>query len=405
MLSGGAGQLVALLVTPLLTRFYSSQDFGAWALFMAISSFIIVGSALRYDVSILLPDNRRDVIRLSSISFKNIMATVAISIIAVMFLHEPETGTRINYYLIPLSILFAGSSLVLTANLNYKKIYKGMAAATFIQTIATLLFNLLFYLYSITDEVGTELILSSVLGQFIRMISELVILKVGLKRLILIFRRKYSLRLVKKYYDFALYSLPACIISSLQSGLPIYVLGYFFSAEIVGQYALANRVLMLPLAVFGTALSHVLLKYFSDKINSGKNILDDLYRVWGISLAVSTVPAIILIINAEVITTFIFGAQWVTAGQLIGLLIAPILINFSLNITSTSHVVMRLQDLAFYFSIAMLVGKLVLTFLFRTDYLMLLLSYSLVDMVGIIIINLLLIDRLKKFKNDHIDVA
>ena len=62
-----------------------------------------------------------------------------------------------------------------------------MAAATFIQTIATLLFNLLFYLYSITDEVGTELILSSVLGQFIRMISELVILKVGLKRLILIF--------------------------------------------------------------------------------------------------------------------------------------------------------------------------------------------------------------------------
>ena len=113
---------------------------------VVLSSFIIVGSALRYDVSILLPDNRRDVIRLSSISFKNVMATVAISIIAVMFLPEPETGARINYYLIPLSILFAGSSLVLTANLNYKKIYKGMAAATFIQTIATLIFNLIFYL-------------------------------------------------------------------------------------------------------------------------------------------------------------------------------------------------------------------------------------------------------------------
>ena len=405
MFSNGAGQLIALLITPLLTRFYDAQDFGVWATFMAISSFIIVGSALRYDVSILLPDNRRDVFRLSVISVKNILVTVTVILVLLGFYFEANGGVILSFYLIPLSILFAGISLVLTANLNYKKMYKSMAVCTFIQTLSTLLFNLVFYKYSVIDAVGIELILSSILGQFSRMISELLFLRIGLRGVFFAFRQKYSVRLARKYYDFAVYSLPACFITSLQAGLPVYVLGFLFSDESVGQYALANRVLMVPLAVVGTALSQVLLKHFSEKLNSGENILGTLYRVWGISLSVVLIPAVMLFLSAEAIVSFIFGAQWVTAGQIISILIFPVLINFSLNITSASHVVLRMQDIAFYFSIAMLAAKLILTLQLSADYFMLLLAYSLVDMAGIVLINLMLIYRLKKAVNENINVA
>jgi O-antigen/teichoic acid export membrane protein len=280
-----------------------------------------------------------------------------------------------------------------------------MALCTFIQTTSTLLFNLVFYFYSVTDAAGIELILSSILGQFSRMISELLFLKIGLTGVFFAFRQKYSIRLVRKYYDFAIYSLPACFITSLQVGLPVYVLGLLFSDESVGQYALANRVLMVPLTVVGTALSQVLLKHFSEKLNSGENILGTLYRAWGISLSVVLIPAVVLFLSAEAIMSFIFGAQWVIAGQIVSILIIPVLINFCLNITSVSHVVLRMQDIAFYFSIAMLAAKLILTFQLSVHYFMLLLAYSFIDMIGIVLINLILIYRLKKTANENINVA
>lgn len=363
---------------------------------MAISAFLIVGSAFRYDVSILLPDSFRNVVRLSVISFKNVLATVCTIIVAVGLWFTVKQDVNKIFAFLPLSIFFAGISLVLTANLNYKKMYKSMAICTFIQTVSTLAFNILFFKFSLSSYSGMELVISSILGQFARMVLELYFLKIRLREILFAIRQRYSRRIAGRYFDFAVYSLPASFITSLQTGLPVYALGFLHTAESVGQYALANRVLMVPLAIVGAGLSQVLLKYFSEKNNLGENLLGAICWIWGVSLIAVSVPAAFIFLNGEALTILVFGPQWVEAGQLISFLIIPVLVNFCLNITSSSHVVMRMQDVALYFSIAMLIAKILITFKIPEDYFMLLLSFSLVDLASIVLINVLLFLRLKK---------
>ena len=53
-------QLIPVLVSPILTRIYSPQDFGLFALFITISAILNVLSTLRYDNVLILPRDNID---------------------------------------------------------------------------------------------------------------------------------------------------------------------------------------------------------------------------------------------------------------------------------------------------------------------------------------------------------
>ena len=397
MFGTGLGQLITLFITPLLTRNYSTADFGGWGLFVLISSMVIVGSAFRYDISILLPSSRRDVLRLSVLSIRHVLVTTTVSGIVFILLYFIEQDSfNWSYMLLPLSVFLGGSNLVLTANLNYLKSYKKMAFANLIQTLMTLTLNVIFCFTDLVSSSGGELIIATVLGQFIYMLVQLRFLKIGFRELNFIFLQKYSLRLTKRYFDFAVYSLPACYISSLTTGLPVYSLKFLFTEDLLGQYVLANRVLLVPLAIVGAALSHVFIKYFSDQTNEGFNILGSIFKIWGGSLAVFFIPAAVLFFYGEVIILFIFGQNWTITGQLVSFLIVPILFNFCLNLTASSHVILRMQNLSLYFGVAALLGKLLATYLLSDSYFELLLTYVLVETVSIVLINITVVHKLWK---------
>src|SRR5262245_8313247 len=50
-----AGQALALLAAPLLTRLYSPADFGHLQLYVSIMTFAMLTSTWRYELAILLP--------------------------------------------------------------------------------------------------------------------------------------------------------------------------------------------------------------------------------------------------------------------------------------------------------------------------------------------------------------
>jgi O-antigen/teichoic acid export membrane protein len=397
VLGGALAQLLTLLITPLITRYYAAPDFGEWAVFLSIAAVIIAGSAFRYDLSILLPSSKREVLGLSIISSRNIVVTTAVCIVFLVGFNFVRPGVlNSSFILLPVSILIGGINLVLSANLGYQKQFKSIAIANLLQTITTLSLSVSFCFISFGFSPGTELIISSVFGQLANLIVQSISLKLDYRKVQLSLRRRFSVRLAKKYYDFAAYSLPACYISSILTVLPVYTVGLLFNNELVGQYALANRILITPLAIIGSGFSQVLFKHFSEKVNSGVNVLSDLYKIWGISLSICVLPGLVLYFYGQNIVVLVFGEGWVTAGQLVGVLIIPLLVNFSLNIASVSHAVLRLQKLAFYYSVGMLAGKLIVTYLFRDNYLGLLLSYVLVESIAIFLMNATVVLKLRE---------
>jgi hypothetical protein len=64
LLAGGTAlsQVLAILVSPILTRIYMPSDFGALQIFIALMSLVVVAAAGRYEVALLLPEDEQSAI-------------------------------------------------------------------------------------------------------------------------------------------------------------------------------------------------------------------------------------------------------------------------------------------------------------------------------------------------------
>ena len=52
-----AAQAIPILISPILTRLYKPEEFGAFALYMAIASVLSVVVSGRYELAVILPEN------------------------------------------------------------------------------------------------------------------------------------------------------------------------------------------------------------------------------------------------------------------------------------------------------------------------------------------------------------
>jgi len=76
---------VVLLAAPLLTRLYSPDDFGVLTVYIGILSLLSVIASLRYELAIPLPEDEREVVALTLLSFLIVLMVAGLSGILVLF--------------------------------------------------------------------------------------------------------------------------------------------------------------------------------------------------------------------------------------------------------------------------------------------------------------------------------
>ena len=57
-------QLIPIFITPILTQFFSPEQFGVYGLFVSIYTILGVISSGKYDMAIMLPKNKKDSINI-----------------------------------------------------------------------------------------------------------------------------------------------------------------------------------------------------------------------------------------------------------------------------------------------------------------------------------------------------
>lgn len=389
ILASGGGQLLTLLSTPILARYYGPEHFGVWAIFVAITSLMITISALRYDMSILLPKSKEQSLMLSFISLSHVLAVTLFAVIVCLALFLAEIGPRSILLFLPFSILFGGVSLITTARLVYDRRYKDISVSKFSQTVTTVILNFALVFSTSFDSPGIGLILSTVIGQLLCLSMQIFYLGLGCTSTDGLQKFRYSSRLAKKYRDFFYFSLPEAFVGTVALTLPIYILSLNYSIEEVGQYSLAQRILMVPLAILGSALSSVYMKEFSEKVSANLSIYDDLLKLWLYYLLGGGLPAILIFNFSEPIIIIVLSEEWSLAGKIISALSIPVYIAFVFSISSPAHVVLRIQDLSLYFSLAALFVKMLLAFAMEGSVIEILVLLYLVDLVCSVVLNLI----------------
>lgn len=123
-------QAIPIAISPILTRIYSPEDFGVFALFVAIISILGNIANAKYELAIMLPKKDEDAINIFALGF---LITCIISIIMLIFvitfnhyfidsLKNEEIGFWL--YFVPIAIFFSGMYNVLNYFNNRKKIIK-----------------------------------------------------------------------------------------------------------------------------------------------------------------------------------------------------------------------------------------------------------------------------------------
>jgi len=363
-------QAIPIAISPILTRLYTPEDFGVFALYLSIMGILFPVVTGRYELAILLPKKDANALQIMYASAIITLAVFLLSIFGILFFHQNIVEMLNNkdiskwLYLVPFSVLLYGFFQIFNYWFNRNKLYKELAKNKVIQSIAVALVNIVGY-YATHSVFG--LIVGNIFGFFVVNIRFFYIFFAN-KNFTININKKQIQMLLRKYKKFPIYNMPNALIDQFRmNGINILIISYFSNA-LLGQFYMAFRMLQAPMGLVGTSLSQV----FVQKIASSKKI--DVYNIvykFIIKSILLVAPVFFLLyFYVADIFVFIFGEKWDIAGKIASLLVPWVFVNFVSSPISNVFIVLHHQEKMLIFSILYALTPLLIIYLTHIDFLL-----------------------------------
>ncbi len=352
-----ATQSIFFLTAPITTRLFAPEDYGIRQLFMSITGIIGAIICLRYELSIPLGKNEKEVAGSLSLSIM-IAFFFSLSILAIL----PFTKSIVSnwsklsgingiIWLIPLCLFLSGLGGALRYWVAYEGSFGLLAwsdfSAALIGKSATILWALLI------GASATGLIVGDIIGGTIAVLFFLSLF--GSR---FIFRKKFSIikldlisSTAKKYKKFPLYDSWTALINSTSHQLAPILLGIFFSPIIVGHYSLGLAFISIPLTLLGNSIAQVFFPTAAKEFNQKGNMSEIVRNVFQRLVQISVYPMLILGFFGSYIFTFIFGQKWHEAGIFTQILSIFMIFRFIGSPLSTVFTIKQRQDILLIWNI------------------------------------------------------
>lgn len=393
IMAGGriVSQTIPIIVTPILTRIYTPEEFGIFAIFSSMVALVSVVSNGRYNLAVMLPkeDERAKIIVLGS----DFVASIVVMVITfcLLFLGK-DFFISINaqelydyWYLIGfVSLLF-----VLYEDIFYyclrKKEYKIIARGSLIQTFILVAFRLLFGFIGYTKY---GLIYSYLLGVFVGYVYLFFVCGISAKERFKLFNIKNIKEVLLKYIKFPKYSLLADTIYTVNSSSPSLFFNKYFGNQVAGIYSMSEKILGSPLWFITSSVGDVFKQEASEKyrdtgtckfifINTAKNLF-----LFGL------LPFFMIFILSPIVIPFLLGENWSEAGNYVRILSIMYFARFVVSPVSYVVYILEKQKYNLFFQILLfcdIVVAFLLGFLLKDVYLGLKIWVSLATLSYILI--------------------
>ena len=365
LMTGSAiAQAIPIAITPILTRLYTPEDFGLLALYMSAASLVSVLATGRYELAIMLPKKDTDALH---IVFLSLWITLGMTLLASVILFF-FNGAIANFlgdatlaswlYMIPLSIFLSGLYQSVNYWNNRKKQYRRLAVNKIIQSSSTATLHL-----GLGNIGGGGLILGTVAGQAL---AASVLGKQtwsSTRRLVPAVTKLKMLALLRKYRKLPLLNLPNVFIDNIRTAGINILIAKFFTGAVLGQFALAWKMVQAPMSLIGRSLSQV---FFERLATAPQSELASIIRIFLLKAAVISLPMFLLIyLFAEPLFIVVFGEQWALAGQAASIMSPWLFFNFLTSPVATVFVILNRQEVVLGFAVVYMVIPLLLLTLFQ----------------------------------------
>ncbi len=350
-----------VLISPLLTRLYTPEDWGVFALFISSTLVITVFASGRYELAIMLPKNHREAAHLGATSLAMVVLFSALTFTVVTFANSlitqllGETKISAWLFLIPVSILFTSLFRILNFWSNRRKRYRRIATGMVVQGIVTASVNLA---GGLLYKGPAGLILGTVIGQA----SAATLLGWAIWRDDNLKSQIWSPHLMKsaaiRYKQFPLYSTWSAFLNILSLEIPVFILNRSFTSSVTGFYSLAYKALNFPIFIIRQSFSQIFLQRASEIRENESRLSGLVWRTYTTLLMVATIPCAILLVFGDHIFGFVFGSEWITAGRYTQMMSPWILFVFTATPISMLFIVLERQKQSLIFNAVTLTSRI-----------------------------------------------
>jgi O-antigen/teichoic acid export membrane protein len=320
VVAGGTtiAQAINLGFSPIVTRFYGPEAFGVLGVFSSVITILSPLVTMAYIHAIALPKKDRDALDLLWLSIR-IAVVACILLFLIFMLFRKPLANALGYaslgpflFLIAPVLLFVGIDHALGEWLVRKKQFKTIGGVEIGRALA---------LGSAKTGVGffsptaTVLIILTLLGH---VLHAFLLYKGSFKSISA--ARKQESGVVKSnvahtYRDFPMFRASQIFINTVSMDLPMLMLASFFGPAAAGFYSIGRRVMMLPATIIRTAVNKVFLPYIVEAVHEKREIQRILIKLTLTMSLIGIFPFSIVFIFGPQLFSFLFGAEWLIAGQ------------------------------------------------------------------------------------------
>ena len=330
VLAGAAGaQALPLLAAPLLTRLCSPEDMGDFSVWLAVITVTSTLATLRLETAMVLDHGKQQQrICFSVVAYSSTLLAVALTLLmaAASALGLPAVRGMSLFELLTIGVgtwLTAYTQTMLAYAASHKLF--GKAAQTKMLRAGVIAASQLALLYAgLEDE-------ALMAGQLIGLVAGLWatqrLLAPPAPRVKLILdgeQRNYLVR----HQAFWRFSLPSSLLNTLVGQLPLVMIGIHHGALAAGLFALTQRVLSAPTVFVANSVLEVFKREAVHQYESVGNCRD-VYRTTFKALSLlAAAPALILLLFAPQLFSWVFGPDWRAAGELARIMAPLCFLNF-----------------------------------------------------------------------------
>lgn len=351
-------QLLPFLISPVLTRLFTPEQFGEFGLYFSITMICSVFITARYEMAIMLPKEEHEAENLVGLSFIITFAISLILLILILLFKQPiallfKTPAIENWLLlIPVSMFSIGFYQALNYWNNRNEKYKSLAFSRVARSVGTSFWSIVFG-FGWLKKGG--LIIGDTLGQLFSMFFLFFRTKKDYPNFLKSVNKAEMKKQAVRYKQFPIYNVSSGMFEKLSGHSPVMYLANFFGETITGYFSFSLRIISAPSAIvaraFGDVFRQKATKIYHEQGNCKKLFEKTFFQL----LLLSLVPFTLFYFVAPDLFAFVFGEKWYRAGEFAQVLTPMFFLQFLVSPLSNMFLVAEKQNIDFFMQVFLFV--------------------------------------------------
>lgn len=348
---------ITFFAMPFVTRLYTPSEIGVIGVFLAFTSFWYSSLTCRYESALLVVTEQHEMAALARIC---VALIVFMSILSFPFLYLLSKLSILGFGVLPQwsaiitvpILLGMGGFAVLRVIWLREAGFKVIRRTTVTKSIANVTTRLLL-------GIGGFGVFGLFLAEIVSAWASSTTLYSGSKLVANL--RNQSIDLVRlkqvalKYVKFPKYEFPSVLIDQITLMLPVPIVASLYGTTAAGWYSLARLVGVVPNAQIGSSLGDVLQMRFARSIRNRDRALEQIFWKSVAMLAAIGIPImLIMMLVAPTIFGYLFGVNWIVAGQLLRVMTPWFYFALVVSTVSTVISVVQRQELKLIYDLVAL---------------------------------------------------